>query len=187
MEKLTKEQQQLFGGLAVLIIGGGFVFWNYLLGPSLKSINEKKNQLSDLEAKVARAEQQANRLPALQSELEKLKTELSSLESQLPRAKDMPGILRILSKNAQQENVNFSSLRPLDPKKDQYFDILEFDVQVVSPLHSFIRFVSALAQEDRIFQVEQVKFSPNSSTGDLNLGSPQLNISFSLKTYAYSL
>jgi Tfp pilus assembly protein PilO len=84
------------------------------------------------------------------------------------------------------ENLNFVSLKPNDPKRDtsNYFDVLEFEVQMSGSLQAFVRFMSSLGQQDRIFQFEKLSLT-GSGTGPETTGVSILSINFILKTYAY--
>ena len=184
MNKLSKEQQIIIGcliGFVVIV----YMYWSYLMKPILNDIQTKQTKLDSLQAQVDQAERQAKRLPALKSELEKLEIELSSLEKQLPTAKDIPGIIRIITKEANAQSINFVSMRPLDPRRDQYFDVISFDMSMTATLNNLAHFLASLGQQDRIFQIEQVKLSGGGQPGKGG-GSPSLNVNFLLKTYAYA-
>ena len=186
MGKLTKQQQQMIVFLLVGVFGGGYIYFNYLLGPTLKSITERKAKYAGLVQQIEVAERQARRLPQLQAEYAQLQIQLSSIEKQLPTDKDIPGILRTVTRGALDENLGFVSLKPNDPTRDKsnYFDVLEFEIQMVGSLQSFVRFMASLGQQDRIFQFE--KLIVTNQAGSLDQADlMKLNINFTLKTYAY--
>ncbi len=186
MGKLTKQQQQMLVLVIAGVLGGGYVYFNYLLGPTLKTIGERKTKYAELVQQIEVAERQARRLPQLQAEYAQLQTQLSSIEKQLPTDKDIPGILRTVTRGALDENLGFVSLKPNDPKRDpsNYFDVLEFEVQMTGSLQSFVRFMATLGQQDRIFQFE--KLSVTNPSGNVDpTGLMNLTINFTLKTYAY--
>jgi|GEM_PF-3274055 len=184
MGKLSKQQQQMLVLIVMFAVGGGYVYWNYLLKPTLEKEQKYKQEYKELEEKIERAKREARRLPALQNELETLRKELSSLEHQLPTDKDIPNVLRTLTREAQKENMEFTRLGPGKPQPKQYFEALPFDLGLVGDLHSFIRFLSSLGQQDRIFKTGNIKLSPGSSSGQLN-AQTILNVEFNLETYAY--
>lgn len=169
----------------IFVIGGGYVYFNYFLNPTRQKIKEREIKLADLVQQIETAERQARRLPQLQAEYAQLQSQLSSIEKQLPTDKDMPGILRMVTREASAENLVFVSLKPNDPKRDQsgYFEVLDFDVQMTGSLQSFVRFMSSLGQQDRIFQFERLSLT-GSSSGE-GSGLINLNLTFTLKTYAY--
>jgi type IV pilus assembly protein PilO len=170
----------------ILIVGGGYGYWNYLLKPTLENIRVRKEKHADLLTKIEAAERQARRLPALQSELTRLQNELSDLELQLPKDKDVPNIIRTLTREALQENLQFTRLAPKPAMRQQYFEIIPFEIQFMGTLHSLARFLSSLGQQDRIFQAQNITLQPSGSpTGEVT-GIVGLNISLTIQTYAYA-
>src|SRR5262245_16831889 len=128
LPKLTKQQQQVVALVVMFVVGGGYGYWNYLLKPTLEKIRTRQASYSDLMVKIENAERQARRLPARQNELAKLQVELASLEKQLPKDKDLPNILRLLTREAMQENLQFNQLTPKAAQRQQYFEIIPFDI-----------------------------------------------------------
>lgn len=184
MGKLTKQQQQLLVGIIVFVLGGGYVYWNYMLKPTLDQIKRQEHQLADLTKKIEDAERQARRLPALQLEYATLQQDLVSLEKQLPTDKDLPNIIRVLTRQALQENLQFMRLAPKPLVRQEYFEIIPFDLQFTGTLHSLARFLAALGQQDRIFQAQNLSLTVISN-GDPQLGT-MLNMTLLIQTYAYT-
>jgi type IV pilus assembly protein PilO len=162
---------------------GLYAYTNYLLKPTLADISAKKTQLADLTAKIETAERQARRLPALKADKEKLEKELASLEKQLPRDQDKPNIIRALTREALQENMEFERLAPRPIETRDFFQIIPFDIQFSGTLQSLARFLSSLGQQDRIFQAQGIKLTPKSGADS---GLMMLSISFVIQTYAYT-
>lgn len=187
MGKLSKQQQQILIIAVVFVIGGGYVYWNYMLKPTLENIRVREQKHAELVAKIESAERQARRLPALQNELAMLQLDLSSVEKQLPKDKDMPNIIRLLTREALQEDLQFSSLAPKPSSKQQYFDIIPFDLRLVGNLQSLARFLASLGQQDRIFQAQNITLTPaGGAQSDAAQGVMPLNISLTIQTYSYA-
>lgn len=184
MASKMSQQQQMMAVAVIVVIGGLYVYWNYLLKPTLDKIKTEQTTYQELVTKIETAERQARRLPVLQSELAKLQTDLAAMEKQLPKDKDLPNILRTFTREALQENLQFSKLAPKPAQRQQYFEIIPFDVQFVGTLHAFARFLASLGQQDRIFQASNISLSPAANTGET--GVTNLNITLSLQTYAYA-
>lgn len=172
--------------LVAFLIGGGWVYYSYLLKPTLQQISDRQTKLTDLIGQIETAERQARRLPQLQAEYAQLQGQLASMEKELPKEKDFPGILRIVTREATSENLGFVSLKPNDPKRDSsnYFDVLEYEVQMTGSLQSFVRFMTSLGQQERIFQFDRLSLTTGSQTEGSGL--TNLTITFLLKTYAYA-
>jgi type IV pilus assembly protein PilO len=181
--KLTKQQQQTIFAVALAVIGGSYVYWNYLLKPQLTAIKDRQAKLADLTTRIETVERQARRLPALQAEREKLRLELAGLEKQLPKDRDIPNIIRILTREAIQENLVFTRLGPKTPARKDFFETIPFDLQFTGTLHALGRFLSSLGQQDRIFQAQGITLSP---TGGSDTGIVSLTITLTIVTYAYA-
>jgi Tfp pilus assembly protein PilO len=182
--KLSQKQQQTIVLIVMLVVGGGWAYWNYMLKPTFSEIKEKKSRLEKLKNDIAKAERQARRLPALKHEKEKLSQELEKLEKQLPRGKDVPNIIRTISREAIQENLIFQSLDPQANTQRNFFEIIPFKISMKGELNSLVRFLSSLGQGERIFKAENFTFAPIGSSEEM--GIMQLNIGFTLLTYAYT-
>jgi type IV pilus assembly protein PilO len=181
---LTKQQQQTIMLIAIFVIGGGYGYWNYLLKPTLAKIQVEKAKNADLMAKIETAEKQARRLPALQNEFAKLQLELGALEKQLPKDKDLPNILRLLTREALQEDLQFNSLTPRPAVRQNFFEIIPFDIAFTGSLQSLARFLASIGQQDRIFQALNISLSK--SGGADETGAVSLRINLTIQTYAYS-
>lgn len=171
--------------LAIAFIVGVYFYYVKLIKPTLAEIKTNKATYEDLSVKAENARLQAVRLPALQSELEKLRVELKEMEKQLPTDKDIPNIIRTLTREAQQENIEFVRMTPKDPTRQKFFDIIPFDIQFTGTLHNLARFLSSLGQQDRIFQAQNIKLQPIGSVAEGG-GIVNLNITLIIQTYAYS-
>lgn len=181
-KKWTREQQFLIGSL-LLFIAGLYYYFNYMISPVMKKIDIQKIQYTELQAQIQEAEREARRLPILQAQSEKLIAELSQLEKQLPKDKDIPNVLRTLTKEALRENLRFVRVSPGRFADRQYFEIIPFDIQFTGSVHSFIRFLATLGQQDRIYKAGNITFTP--SGGKSSDGEVALNIQVSIETYAY--
>lgn len=181
--KLTKQQETMVA-VAMFAIGGLYVYWNYLLKPKIAQVETQTASYTDLKAKIETAQRQSRRLPALQNELAKLQVELAAMENQLPKDKDLPNILRILTREAQQEELTFSRLAPKQPQRQQYFEIISFDAGFTGTLHALARFLASLGQQDRIFSAQNITMAPGGGASDT--GITNLNINLTIQTYAYA-
>lgn len=179
---ITKQQQMII----LAVVGVGFVlyfYYSYLMKPLFATIDQRQQQYTELVGKIETAQRQAMRLPALQAEFAQLQTDLISLEKQLPKEKDLPNIIRTLTREALQEDMKFVRLSPRPSVRQQYFEIIPFELQFHGSLHNLARFLASLGQQDRIFQAENVSLAP---LGANDLGEQNLSISLILQTYTYA-
>ena len=184
-KNLTKQQQQIIVLLVIFIGGGGYGYWNFLLKPTLARIEQNEKKYEDLISKIEKAQRQARRLPALKNELEKLKVELADLEKQLPTGKDVPNIIRVLTREALRENLNFINVSPKKVLNKQYFEIIPFGISFDGSLHGLARFLASLGQQQRIFKAENITLTPTNNKLDPITGQIPLSINLTIQTYSY--
>jgi type IV pilus assembly protein PilO len=184
MGKLTKQQQAMIAVAAVFVVGL-WVYFTYLLKPTMADIATKQARLTELTGQIENAERQARRLPALMAEKEQLEKELTTLEKQLPRDQDKPNIIRVLTREALQENMDFERLTPKPIETRDFFQVIPFDISFSGNLQSLARFLASLGQQDRIFQAQNIRLTPTKSSTSDTLGNIQLAISMAIQTYAY--
>lgn len=181
MGKLTKQQQTIVAVVLALAVGI-YGYWNYMLKPLNEKITTQTTKYNELLGQIETAERQARRLPALTSERDRLQVELAALEKQLPRGRDLPSIIRTLTREAIQENLQFGQLSPRTPVRSTYFETIPFEVRFTGTLHALARFLASLGQQERIFQAQNIVLTPQSSSEQ---GFIMLNISLTIQTYSY--
>ena len=108
-----------------------------------------------------------------------------ALEKQLPRDQDKPNIIRALTREALQENLEFERLAPKPVETRDFFQVIPFDLQFAGNLQSLARFLASLGQQDRIFQAQGIKLNPRGNITDGG-GVVPLSITLMIQTYAYS-
>lgn len=174
--KLTKDQQKYLAAAVVGVALFGFLYWKFFWSPISMKITEVRAKIEELDGKIARAKQQAARLPLLEKELVTLNEQAVEAEKRLPRTKSVPDILVTLSTLAQKNRVIVASFTPGAQKAQQYFTELNYPVQVRGSFHSIGKFLAALSLEERIFNVLNVTFSGSG---------PDLTVTFTLVSYQY--
>jgi type IV pilus assembly protein PilO len=177
--KLNKQQQQV---LAASVLGlGAFVYCyvQFFWLPVSKKTNELQQQIEGLNRDIQAAQHQAARLDELDKQLVSLNERKIEAEKRLPKNKSVPDILVTLDSLGEQNGVFLLSFAPGASKAAQYFVEFRFPVSVRGTFHSIGRFLAALALEQRLYNVYDVKF-PEPSTA---LGEMQVN--FTLVSYQY--
>lgn len=182
-KNLTKQQQQTIVLIVMFVFGGGYAYINYMMKPTNERIQKAEAKLTDLRTRIERAERQSRRLPALEAEYEQLQRDLADLEKQLPKDQNVPNIIRTLTDEANRENMVFTRLAPRKTTRQNYFEIIPFDLQFKGSLHSLARFLAALGQQERIFKAEDITLTPIG--GDLQTLGVPLSIQLAIQTYAY--
>lgn len=176
--QLSKQQQQYLGAGAVLFCVFAFAYVKFFWLPISQSKAELLDKISQIEAKITKAEAQASRLKRLQDELASLNQQAVEAEKRLPKSKSVPEILLALSRLAQKGRVTLQTFSPGPQKSQQYFTELSYPMTVKGSYHNIGRFFAAVALEERIFNVKDVVYP---SAG----GDGEITVTFTLLTYQY--
>lgn len=177
--KLNKQQQQYLIAGVLGVAAFGFVYIKYFWSPIAKTIHEAQEEIVSVNAQIETAKSNAARLPQIEKELEQLNIKAIEAERRLPRAKDVPGILVKLSSLANKHGIALNSFAPGGQLVRDYFFELVYPISITGNFHSLGRFLSALAMEERIFNVQHINF------GSAAQDSAIMTITLNLLSYQY--
>lgn len=176
--QLSKQQQQYLGAGAVLFVVFGAVYVKFFWLPIARAKAEAAEQIEQIEAKIAKAKQQAARLERLQAEIASLNERAAEAEKRLPKTKSVPDILLAISGLAQKNRVAIQSFAPGPQKSQTYFIELAYPLAVRGSYHNIGRFLAALSLEERIFNVRDINYPSADDLGDMT-------VTFTLLSYQY--
>jgi type IV pilus assembly protein PilO len=176
--QLTKQQQQSLGVGAVLFVVFSVVYVKFFWLPIAQAKSEANEKIEQIEAKIKRAKEQANRLERLQAEIASLNERAVEAEKRLPKTKSVPDILLAISSLAQKNRVIIQSFTPGPMKSQTYFVELAYPLSIRGSYHNIGRFLAAVALEERIFNVKDINYPPADATGDMT-------VTFTLVSYQY--
>jgi len=176
--QLSKQQQQYLGAGAVLFVVFIGVYVKFFWLPIAQAKAEATAKIEEIEAKIAKAKQQAARLERLQAEIASLNERAAEAEKRLPKTKSVPDILLTLSALAQKNRVVIQSFAPGPMKSQTYFIELQYPLSVRGSYHNIGRFLAALSLEERIFNISNVNYPSADGVGDMT-------VTFFLLSYQY--
>jgi type IV pilus assembly protein PilO len=176
--QLTKQQQQYVGAGAVLFVVFAGLYVKFFWLPIAQAKAEATVKIDEIEAKIAKAKQQAARLERLQAEIASLNERAAEAEKRLPKTKSVPDILLTLSALAQKNRVVIQNFAPGPMKTQTYFIELHYPLSVRGSYHNIGRFLAALSLEERIFNISNVNYPAADGNGDMT-------VTFTLLSYQY--
>ncbi|MDP3542089.1 MAG: type 4a pilus biogenesis protein PilO [Elusimicrobiota bacterium] len=176
--QLSKQQQQYVGAGAVLFLVFIGVYVKFFWLPIAHAKAEATAKIAEIEAKIAKAKQQAARLERLQAEIASLNERAAEAEKRLPKTKSVPDILLSISALAQKHRVSIMSFAPGPQKSQTYFIELAYPLSIKGSYHNIGRFLAALSLEERIFNVRNISYPSADATGDMT-------VTFTLLSYQY--
>jgi type IV pilus assembly protein PilO len=180
---MTNKIKQALIIIFVIFLGGIFCYYNYLLKPINDKYKDSANKLRQHERKLAELRLRIQDLPKLKAETELLQREVDSLGKLLPQQKEVPGLLRIITKRAQKNNLQINTLSPGNIAAREHYNEIPFQINIRGRYHSVARFLADIGQEARIITARDLNltYSGSSVKGD------QFNLTadFVLLSYMY--
>jgi len=183
---MNKKQQQTLVGIIIVIIGLIYVMQSYLVGPLSKSIKEKSDELSRVNAEIQTLKIQSLELPRIRKQLEYLQSEVADLEKFLPREKELPSLLKAITRTASNYQVKILNISPAGTsEKDKYTEHI-FNISAQSTYHSLAMFLAEISQGGRIISSRDLNFSPLMSAPPAPGARPSNTISVNFQLVAYT-
>ncbi len=176
--QLSKQEQQYVGAGVVLLVIFSVVYVKFFWLPIAHAKTEANAKIEQVEAKIAKAKQQAARLELLQADIASLNERAIEAEKRLPKTKSVPDILLAISALAQKNRVVIKSFAPGPPKSQTYFIELAYPLAVQGSYHNIGRFLAAVALEERIFNVKDINYPAADAAGEMT-------VTFTLLSYQY--
>ena len=177
--KLTKQQQQALAAGALGLGAFVYCYVQFFWRPVSKKTDEIKAQIEGLDRDIQAAQHQAARLDELDKQLVSLNERKIEAEKRLPKDKSVPDILVAMDSIGSEYDVTLLSFAPGSSKSQQYFIEYRFPLSVRGTFHNIGRFLAALALEQRLYNVYDVKYpEPAEGTGEMR-------VTFTLVSYQY--
>ncbi len=143
--------QQLIIAFPIILIGGLFAYYKYLLVPLNSRSKILQNELGKIKQEYVESERRAARLPQLQKEIVQLNREISETEKKLPASKDVPNLIRFLSKRMDRHNITWQRIAPGQQVTKDYYVEQTYSIPFSTTYHNLANFLSEIGQMERIF------------------------------------
>ncbi|MBI3288262.1 MAG: type 4a pilus biogenesis protein PilO [Elusimicrobia bacterium] len=176
--QLSKQQQQYVAAGVFMAVALGFVYVKFFWLPIAQAKTEARAKIEEIEAKIAKAKQQAARRERLQADLASLNEKAIEAEKRLPKSKSVPDILVTIAALARKNRVELLSFTPGGQRGQQYFTELAYPLSVKGGYHNIGKFLAAIALEERIFNVKDINYPAPGGDGEMTL-------TFTLISYQY--
>jgi type IV pilus assembly protein PilO len=177
--KLTKQQQQALVASVLGLSAFVYCYVQFFWLPVSKKTADLQSQIEGLVRDIQTARGQVSRLDELDKQLVSLNEHKIEAEKRLPKNKSVPDILVTLDSLGSQYDVFLLSFAPGASKTQQYFVEFRFPVSVRGTFHNVGRFLAALALEQRLYNVYDVKYAePAGAAGEMQ-------VTFTLVSYQY--
>lgn len=138
--------------LALLLLGAGYVFYQYVWSPIHEERVALEERLDSLEAynDRARALTQPSRIADLRQREAEFQVALAAYETMLPSRAEVSTLLEDVARAALTYEVDIVNFAPLDPIVGATLVELPYDVQVQGDYHDIGRFLADVANLPRL-------------------------------------
>lgn len=155
------QQRKLLIGLIPLLLA--FAYW-YFVHPDMSAeVQAKQTRLERLETQNSRARVEARDAgPELEARVARYQEQIDRLEQLIPRTDEVPQLLNDMSLRAQEASVDLVRLAPVASDPGEHYRRESFEVRVAGAYHDVGRFLAAIGSLPRIV-----------TPVDLNLGEPR--------------
>ncbi len=175
-----KKEHLIAGGVGLAVCIALVVL--YVYKPTLKQIEVIQVELKERESKLREAEAAAKRLDQLKRDLAMVEVAVKEAERQLPRDKEVPGLIRIITKFAEQVKINVSNFTPMGVQSQAYFNEVPFNLSVTANYHNLGLFFSEIAQVERIMNVRNLSLNAKMPTPE---DPTDVTANFTIVTYTF--
>lgn len=169
LEDPAKQRAFLIG---ILLVGLGYVFYQYLWKPIHEERVATEERLAQLERYngQARALTQPQRVNELRRQEAEYQIALAAYETMLPSEAEVAGLLGDVAAAATQNGIAIVNFAPLEPLTGEQLLELPYDVQVQGGYHDIGRFLAELANLPRLVRpsvtaMEQVVIQEEAPAG----------------------
>lgn len=157
--------------VAMLIAGGGYVFYQYLWSPlhEERVAVEQHQQQLELANEQARAVTQPRRIQELQQLEAEYQVALAAYETMLPSQMEVSSLLEDIAFVALEDDVAIVAFAPLEELRSEHLVEVPYDLQVQGGYHEIGRFLAEVVDLPRlvrpaIVSLEQVEVTPATET-----------------------
>lgn len=179
-----KKEHQNLAIVIISLVAFIFLYFNFLLLPLNKQIEQIKKTIAEKSEKLKEAKQLEEQLPKLKQEIQLLQLQITNFEKRLPKQANIPELIKIISKEAQYHNIKIFNLVPKDiDTSAKEFNEVPFSINFIANYHSLAQFLTKIAQGNRIFAIRDLNlnYTPNPAEKENYLSGSCILFSYTLK------
>lgn len=166
----------------VAIIGLLAGFYFLILAPKLEEIKKLETERVTLQAKVDKAEKEADNLEKNKAELKEAEQQFEAISVVLPKTKEIPALLTSISDHGTSAGLDFNSFTPGSETPKEFYAEIPISIKVNGPYHNVGYFLYQVSKLERIVTVKNITMgSPRKVEGEMLLSS-----SCNLLTYRFT-
>jgi type IV pilus assembly protein PilO len=172
--------------LIVAGVCGGLLagFWYQYLTPINDDIQTRMKTLTDLQAVIAKSQQQQKQLAQIKKEAQELQAKLDMLKTVLPLEKETDQIFRSVQQQATTSALRILRVAPRPLIDHEVYTEWPIDMEVTGTFHNVGMFLDKIRQLPRIVNITGLHMTVRNAEGDLAFTS-SVGATYMATTFVY--
>ncbi|MBI4513422.1 MAG: type 4a pilus biogenesis protein PilO [Gemmatimonadetes bacterium] len=170
--------------LGALILGGGYLYYQYVYSRFTAKVTEVEDHLETLQAHVDRARRLAQRYgPDLPSKVKFYERQLAALEQLIPKGEEVPELLDAIATQARITRVDLSKIKPAAVEEGVYYTRHQYEMGVVGEYHQVGQYLARIASLSRIIRPTRMTIAPAPAAARKEGSVAPVEASFLIETF----
>ncbi|MBW1867064.1 MAG: type 4a pilus biogenesis protein PilO [Deltaproteobacteria bacterium] len=158
IEKFSKLQRILIGGITFVVLIGAFVYFSYI--PRHKEINQLESKQEMLAQKLNKAKINAQKINAYRIKMKEAEAEFKIARKALPEKKEIPSLLANISRSGQDSGLKFLLFQPEKENKKDFYAEIPISIKVIGNYHNVAIFFDRVSSLSRIVNIKNIRMVP---------------------------
>lgn len=169
---MNKQKQQVLVLAAIVLAGGLYAYFQFLLYPEWVGLKAESAQLAARQAYLERLENSNKDYAALKQQASALKTQLAALDKKTPKKMDKPDIMLTIYNMAKRNGVSPQSLAYEDIKDEGSSYSMGMNFSCTGPAENIYALIDQFQKGDKyILALDSISLNQgeNASTANMRL------------------
>ena len=183
---IDPKQRQKLRVYAVLVVGIGYLFYDYVYAPKRAELATLESRLETVENqnRTARSVTEGSGAEEVERRLALYRDQLQTVEGLIPSSEELPDLLDAISAEAQRTGVDVTLIQPVGATEEEYYTRRVYDIAVRGSYHAIGDFLTRVASLPRI--VTPIDLSMTADRASSPDRASRLDARFSIETYVIS-
>ncbi len=158
---LTPKQQQMLVAAVIGVAGFGYVYWNFLFSPNLRTISEKKAVLAKKKEELAKARDMVMKYPEFLRNAGIITKKVEFINKRLPAVMTISDTILGISEKAAETNVKINKFIP--DKEIVKGDYTEYKIKMFlqADFANLGRFITAIGYIEKVIVPDEIRIELN--------------------------
>jgi len=181
--KLTQQQQQALIAVVLFVVGGGWLYWQYLFKPALEEVNKKTAQLKEVQTTLDKSNEINMRYNVFEQENTEMSKKFDWVTKRLPRTISLGDTITEITKVGAENNIKLIDFVPSANEKEKEMDKFKYkehsiNISFATNYIDLGNFLTGLGYIEKITVPSEVNLIA------ANPGTNQINVTMKILIYS---